>query len=223
MIRAEVLFMQRFNDSPLSHHTGLLSDLQKTGADGRRGFTLLELLVVVAILVVMAALVAPNVVNQVQENRVAQAAESVREVISRSRSFALDAGIDYQFRYEPNGRNFVVLPLELEASETSSTTGDSKTSNYVRISGELKDGYRLLAVTDDNETIESLEATWFGQLDDALQLSQAIWSSPIIFHFDGTADDAEFQVKTDEQLIVYLSVRGLTGSVSVSRVYKEAD
>ncbi|MEO2032139.1 MAG: prepilin-type N-terminal cleavage/methylation domain-containing protein [Planctomycetaceae bacterium] len=189
----------------------------------RTGFTLLELLVVVAILVVMAAMVAPNVVNQMQETRVAQAAESVRDVISRSRTFALDAGIDYQFRYEPNGRNFVVIPLELEPVDSNSSAGDSETSSYVRLSGELNEGFRLLAVDDDQQKIESLEAAWFGQLDNALQLSQASWSEPVIFRFDGTADDAAIQVTTDERLAADLSVRGLTGGVSVSRVYREAD
>ena len=80
-----------------------------------------------------------------------------------------------------------------------------------------------MAANDENQTIQSLEAAWFGQLDNALQLSQAIWSSPVIFRFDGTADDAEFQVTTDEQLTADFSVRGLTGRVSVSRVYREAD
>jgi Tfp pilus assembly protein FimT len=171
----------------------------------------------------MAAMVAPNVVNQMQETRVAQAAESVRDVISRSRTFALDAGIDYQFRYEPNGRNFVVIPLELEPVDSNSSAGDSETSSYVRLSGELNEGFRLLAVDDDQQKIESLEAAWFGQLDNALQLSQASWSEPVIFRFDGTADDAAIQVTTDERLAADLSVRGLTGGVSVSRVYREAD
>jgi len=210
--------MNQSDISIFSDRTGLRSRFR-----GRPGFTLLELLVVVAILVVMAALVAPNVVSQVQETRVAQAAESVRDIIARSRTFALDTGIDYQFRYEPNGRKFVVLPVELEPSDSNSTGGRSETSNYLRLSGELNEGFRLLAADDDNQRIESLEANWFGQLDNALQLSQATWSSPIVFRFDGTADDADLQVTTDERLAADLSVPGLTGGVSVSRVYREAD
>ena len=214
--------MRRTASLRLTDHFGLPIARQYSGRNRRTGFSLLELLVVVAILVLLAALVAPNVIARMQESRVAQAAESVRDVIARSRTFALDAGIDYQFRYESNGRNFVVLPLEMEPVDSNSTFGDSETSNYVRLTGELDDGLRLLAI-DDDQTVESLETAWFGQLANSLQLSQAAWSSPIIFRFDGTADDAEFQVTTADQVAADLTVRGLTGSVSVSRVYREAD
>ncbi len=214
--------MRRTDFLRLTDHFGLPIARQYSGRNRRTGFSLLELLVVIAILVLLAALVAPNVIARMQESRVAQAAESVRDVIARSRTFALDAGIDYQFRYESNGRNFVVLPLEMEPVDSNSTFGDSETSNYVRLTGELDDGLRLLAI-DDDQTVESLETAWFGQLANSLQLSQAAWSSPIIFRFDGTADDAEFQVTTADQVAADLTVRGLTGSVSVSRVYREAD
>ena len=215
--------MRRTDSLHLTDHFGLPIARQYSGRNRRTGFSLLELLVVVAILVLLAALVAPNVVVRMQENRVAQAAESVRDVIARSRTFALDAGIDYQFRYESNGRNFVVLPLEMEPVDSNSTFGDSETSNYVRLTGELDDGLRLLAIDDDDQTVKSLETAWFGQLANSLQLSQATWSSPIIFRFDGTADDAEFQVTTNDKVAADLTIRGLTGSVSVSRVYREAD
>ena len=213
--------MKRRDDPPFNDHFRVPFTAHGLVVPGRSGFTLLELLVVVAILVMMAALVAPTVVKQMRETRVAQAAESLRETISRSRTFALDTGIDYQFRYEPNGRNFVVLPLELEVADANSIVGSSETSNYVRLTGQLSDGFRLQATNDETLTLETLEAAWFGQLDNALQLSKAVWSLPIIFRFDGTADDAEFQVTTDEQLTADLSIRGLTGSVSVSRVYTE--
>ena len=120
--------MRRIVDPSWSVHSGQPIARQRTRARRRTAFTLLELLVAIAILVLMAALVAPNVVNQMRETRVAQAAESIRDIISRSRTLALDAGIDYQFRYEPNGRKFVVLPMELEPTASNSTIGDSATS-----------------------------------------------------------------------------------------------
>ncbi|MCH2202561.1 MAG: prepilin-type N-terminal cleavage/methylation domain-containing protein [Fuerstiella sp.] len=211
--------MNRRNDSRQYSH----ACRRNFGDRHHVGFTLLELLVVVAIVIFLGGLVAPNVVSLVRENRVSQAAESVREVISISRTFALDAGFDYQFRYETNGQKFVVLPLDLEPADTGSTGEDTKRSDYMRLSGELDEDFRLHAVDDVDETIEVLEAAWFGQLDNALMLSQAKWSSPIIFRFDGTAADAGFQITTTNQLTVDLSVRGLTGGISVSRIYRESD
>lgn len=187
----------------------------------RAGFSLLELLVVVAIMVLLASLIAPNVIKQVQENHVARAAESVRDAVSQSRTLALDAGIDYQFRYEINGRQFVVLPMELEPTNANAG-GDAEVARYVRVAGELDEGIRLQA-SDTSASTESLEAAWFGDLSNGLLLSQASWSAPVVFRFDGSADDAAFYVTSDDKLTADLKVRGLTGSVSVSRVYRKAD
>jgi len=189
----------------------------------RPGFSLLELIIVVAILSVFAAMVAPNVINQVRENEVAQAAESVRDVLSQARGFAIDSGIDYQFRYEPYGRSFVVLPRELEPDDANSTGGNSDIGNYARLSGELEEGFHMKAPEDEDPAAESLDAVWFGQLPDALKLSQANWSAPIVFRFDGRADDGAFRVTNDARLAADLNVRGLTGSVRVSSVYPEED
>ena len=215
--------MKRPDDPLFNDQFRVPSTVYGPTVSNHSGFTLLELLFVVAILVLMSALAAPTVLKQMREIRVAQAAESLRETISRSRTYALDAGIDYQFRYEPNGRNFVVLPLELETIDPGSAVDHFESPNYVRLTGQLNDGLRLQANNNESPTLETLEAAWFGELDNALQLSQAVWSLPVIFRFDGTADDAGFQVTTDEQLTADLSIRGLTGSVSVSRVYRKAD
>jgi len=193
------------------------------GSAVRPGFTILELLVVVGIIVVIASVTAPSIMSRIRENAVAQAAESVRDNLARSRTYAVDAGIDYQFRYEPGGRNFIVLPMELEPSDSNSTTGDLSTGNYIRLSGELDAEFQLTAIGDGQQTIESLEAAWFGQLENALQLSQMSWSSPIVFRFDGTADDGQFRLTTDSKLTADVTVRGLTGGVSVSSVYREAE
>jgi len=189
----------------------------------RGGFTLFELIVVMAVISVIAAMAAPAVLSRVRANAVAQGAESVRDILSRARTYAIDGGIDYQFRFEPSGRNFVVLPMELEPSDSNSTMPGDLASNYLRLSGELDEGFRLMPAASSLSAIESLEAAWFGQLDNALQLSQTNWSSPIIFRFDGTADDGQFRLVTDTKLAADVSVRGLTGAVAVSSVYPEAE
>jgi len=191
-------------------------------AVARRGFSLLELIIVVSIIAFIGVMAAPNIVSQMKENRVAQAAESVRGVIAQARGFAIDAGIDYQFRYEVNGQHFIVIPRELESGAETSIDTDVSTANYLRLSGELDEDFHLLAPEDsDEERIESLESAWFGQLPDTVTLSQANWSAPIVFYFDGRADDAAFRVATDDKLTADITVRGLTGSISVSQVYPE--
>ncbi len=191
--------MQQRLNPILMRSTGRCPAVPRSNHARGGGFTLLELLVVVAILVLLASLVTPSVMDQLRRNHVAQAAESVREVISRSRTLALDAGIDYQFRYEPNGRQFVVLPLELEPSDSNSADGEARTAGYIRLAGELDEGLLLQPSGDSESTSESL------------------------FRFDGTADNATLQVANEEKLTAELSVRGLTGGIAVSRVYREAD
>ena len=188
----------------------------------RSGFSLFELLIVLGLLVVIGAIAVPGFISRLRDSRVMRAADSVREVLAEARTFAIDTGIDYQFRYEVNGQFFVVLPTESEPTNSNSTTNDAGTSEYMRLSGQLDETLFLRAMDDEAEMSERLEASWFGGLPDSGVLSQKSWSPPIYFRFDGSATDSRFRVMDEAGRVSELSVRGLTGAVRLSPVYAEA-
>ena len=192
-----------------------------TSSNRRAGFSLMELLIVLAVLVVVAGIAAPNLIERMKDNLVARGSESVREVLAESRTYAIDSGIDYQFRYEPNGHAFVVLPTELEPQDSNTLSSSEKAAQYVRISGELDEALVLKSTDPKAERSEQLKTEWFSGLPDASSLSQKSWSEPIFFRFDGSATDRTFCVADADGRTGELSVRGLTGAVRLAPVHQQ--
>src|SRR6476646_10768141 len=82
------------------------------GIRARPGYTLFELLVVVAILATAVALTWPALERFYLEHRVRQAGQLVQARLAGARVHAVDTGFDYQFRFEPDGQRFLVLPYD---------------------------------------------------------------------------------------------------------------
>ncbi|MEZ6059056.1 MAG: prepilin-type N-terminal cleavage/methylation domain-containing protein [Planctomycetaceae bacterium] len=186
----------------------------------RSGFSLMELMIVLGLLVAVAAIATPTLLSEMRNNRVYDAGETVREVLAESRRLAIDSGIDYQFRYEPNGQHFIVVPTEIEPKDSNSLIGEQSTSTYVRLTGDLGSGFRIRAMDDTQDTAERLGPEWFGNVQDGALLAQKSWSTARLFRFDGTSDDFKFRVTDDAERTVEISVRGLTGAVRLSQVYQ---
>jgi prepilin-type N-terminal cleavage/methylation domain-containing protein len=182
------------------------------------GFSLLELLIVLAVIMTVTAMAAPNLIDRVRNGRVQEAAEDVRKVLGDARRFAIDAGVDYHFRFEVNGQAAVAIPVEPEPVLPNSFSSDPDDTDPPVESLILSDEVFLRARKDENPGAEQLESKAFGTLSDAGDLSQRTWSSPILFRFDGTAEDRTFRVMDAEGRTAEVSVRGLTGAVRVSPV-----
>lgn len=185
----------------------------------RRGFSLFELLIVIAIATAISAMAAPQLMSLMREGTVFEAGDKIRDAMSEARRFAIDTGIDYEFRYEVNGHMAVILPAELERDV--SEQGTSKTTEeYFRMLVELSEDLTLRAAEGVEESSERLDPVAFGNLT-GTQLSQRSWSKPLLFRFDGTSDDFELRVSDKEGLTSLIEVRGLTGAVRTGQVYTE--
>jgi type IV fimbrial biogenesis protein FimT len=66
---------------------------------GRRGFTLIELMVVVVIITALAALAVPSIIRQMRDRRVRQAAEEIALIYRQARLRALGRGSAVMVRY----------------------------------------------------------------------------------------------------------------------------
>lgn len=185
----------------------------------RDGFTLFELMIVLAIIVAVTAMAAPGMMERVRSGRVQEAAEDVREVLAAARTYAIDTGVDYHFRFEVGGQNVVAIPAEQNVSIGNSYDSDSETADFLYRSGELSKTIFLRNSVDDRSGSETLKSHAFGKLENAGDLASKTWSEPILFRFDGSAEDKTFRVMDEQQRSCDVSVRGLTGAISTSGVF----
>ena len=199
---------------------------------GRRGFTMIELLLVLGVIAVIIAVAWPNVIRLTGQQRLLESGEKVRSLAASARIHAIESGLVYQFRYEPGGRRFVVIPFEREfesvspdARGTGSSTGLGR---FSKASGLLPEGVSFTAPTLMGTTSgtpsasggQKLSGDVFSGLPDAAKLEQASWSGPILFQSDGTGTDVSFELVDRRNQRVTLTVRGVTGAVTVSRIHQ---
>src|SRR5512142_2745707 len=76
----------------------------------RRGFTLLEVMLVMVILVALGALVYPTLSAMYGDVRVKAAADQVRAAWTEARANAIEGGQNYRFAVQPGTGKFRVAP-----------------------------------------------------------------------------------------------------------------
>ena len=182
----------------------------------RRGYTLFEVLLVVVLLAVLAGLTTPTLARYFGTSTLKSSAAAVADDLAAARRYAVDTGLTYQFRFEPNGRNWVVVPYERPAAAPDGTAATFPVS-----AGTLPEGVMLAPRQGEMASGGPLDPKLFVGLPNATALSQVTFAAPLLFYADGTADDAVVRVRDDERQSMTLSVRGVTGSPSVSGVTRE--
>jgi type II secretory pathway pseudopilin PulG len=176
----------------------------------RSGFTLIEVLLVVTIMMTMIALAWTPLLRSWGDHRLKAATEDVRSILAGTRIQSLESDAVWQFRYEPGGNRYVRVPYQQAAdqSDTSGTAG--------RISLVLPEGITFSESTSSIAArSEPLSAADVQGLADAGELTGLKWSTPVLFYSDGTSTEATFQVIDDEVGEINVSVRELTGAVTV--------
>jgi hypothetical protein len=65
---------------------------------------------------------------------------------------------------------------------------------------------------------QPVPAEWLSGIPNAEEFTGVNWSAPIMFHPDGTAAQAQIVIRDKESRRVVISVRALTGGVSISKI-----
>ena len=185
------------------------------------GYTLIEILLVLAVISAAAAIVWPPLLRMYTDYQVREAGEQVRSALAKARFNALDEGSIYQFRFEPEGQRYLVIPYETDA-----VTGDGavdaamsdETQSELALSENLPE--QMQFADDDYEDLlfEPVAEDFLAGLAEARKLTDVHWSSPILLYPDGTSQDVTIRVTNAKGQQVRIVLRGLTGSASVSRV-----
>jgi prepilin-type N-terminal cleavage/methylation domain-containing protein len=161
--------MQRFN--------GISACMASVGpADRARlpnlAFTLVEIMIVVAILGLVLAMGAPSFVRVLSKEPLRQAVSDASEILSHARAVAILRGVPSQARFHSDGR----LTVELMSPLTGPNEDAAGAGNLESAARAL-----MLRQLDPNVAITLLEVNFRSQMDQPV--------ARIRFHPNGTCDD----------------------------------
>jgi len=190
----------------------------------RGGFSLMELMLVLALIVVVGAMAAPAFHGPIEDFRLLKSADLVRARWSKARSEAMRTGRTMMFRYQAQTGLFEIAPWQgeedyLESSQLFSVAAPVQTSasNQPRTEelGENITFAGLSAVASSRDmliqqTVQNQGAT--GQ-----------WSPPILFYPDGTSTTTRVTLANKRQRYVMIQLRGLSGVAEVSDLLTAAE
>jgi len=194
--------------------------------------TLFELLLVLVLLVIIGSLAAPLFESSFSSIRLRRATDQVLATWSQARTHAIEAGVIYQFRFEPAGNLYQVTSwsggLESDLPETSHSNNGSKLdqslANPESSPAELELArWKLEATLPETivfSTAESVSADQLGERT-VTRLDQGqttTWSAPILFYPDGTTSTASLLLQSSQGLYRRATLRALTGVARASEV-----
>lgn len=194
----------------------------------RRGLTLIEILLVLAVLVMVAALAVPSVNIMLEGQRLRKSGDKIHAEWAKARNVSMRTGRMHVFRCKVGLDEYEIRPwyaaddaLESSAphggagSASAGPTGSasapsqSATGSAFTTSQHLPSGI-LFAEGLAEQDIRS------AKVDEAIAASGGEWGQPILFYPDGTTSTARVLLSNRRQQYVRLDLRGLTGMTEVS-------
>jgi type II secretory pathway pseudopilin PulG len=154
---------------------------------------LFEMLIVLALLATAMAVSWPAVQRLASRQNLAQAAETARIRLLSARIHAIEQGLPYQFRFEPDGSRFVILPGDAATEPTLPPGGGTVRLPVAsgKLPGKVQFDPLQMGTVGGGMILESR----FAELpDQTIQLSEP--SSGVVYR---------------------LAIRGLTGGILITR------
>src|SRR5258708_14257891 len=176
----------------------------------RPGFTLLEILLVMAILVILLSVAYPSLDALYGDTRVRGAADDVRGAWAEARVRSIDNGVPYRFAVQSGKGTFCIAPDSSDYWDGTKAIG----------SEDMDDGKVLVG---------SLPNTIVFNLTQDIPEDAGGWRSIVTFLPDGTCkEDASVRIRegsgdsgSNGGSYITVSVRGLTGIVTVKTKKQE--
>ncbi len=166
----------------------------------RAGFTILEIVLVLAVLLLLAAITLPSIEAMYGDLRLTAAADLVRARWADARARAVEDGVPYRFAVKPGSGHFRVAPDvgDFWAGGNGGSLPESDTPPLV-IEGELPKGVTFSEDSPTNNGDQSGE-----------------WTTRATFLADATAkEDVQLTFHAIGARPLIVRLRALTGAVTV--------
>ena len=173
-----------------------------------RGFTLLELLLVLALIAAITALAIPALRGPLENARLRTAADTLRAAFTRARLDATRAGKIRLFRYELGGARYRVMDWPATESQPLDEKWQTLPDGVVFLGGEAQEDSRQLD---------------FSAAPAANAVDEIDFGPALVFYPDGTTSTGQLTLKNQRDRAVTIRLRGLTASVRVGEVESLAE
>ncbi len=198
--------------------------------ENRRGFTIVELLLALAILVTLAAMVVPSFSSLLADRRVARAGDQLRVEMMQARLAAMRSGRTYLLQLQQGSNKVRVRPW-VDMNDMTEALDQTGSSSALLTGGNVVGG-TMQAVDAEQEAREVELPETMAVSDVRVQSSPRSfmiesqtqgeatdgWSQPILFYPDGSTSTAAVTVNSDGAGRIIVVLRGLTGEVTVTDV-----
>ena len=193
----------------------------------QRGFTLLELLLALAILSALSAVIIPQISWVLGDRRIAGAASQLRADLTRLRVDAMRDGRVWMLEAMVEGNQLRAKPFfsMSDATEAIDQTGsqssllqgaDQATPAVLNVEGEQAEELFELPPDVTVESVNVVSAARAIQIEQATEGERALgWSRPILFYPDGVTSTAIVILKHEEHGRMAIKIRGITGDVTI--------
>ncbi|MCD0458909.1 prepilin-type N-terminal cleavage/methylation domain-containing protein [Roseiconus lacunae] len=195
----------------------------------RPGFTLLELLLVLAIMSVLASVALPQIAWLLGDRRVVRGAKIVREELMLARVDAMREGRIMMLDGMLEGGSIRVRPY---VSLTDSVNAVDQTGSQSAMLNGADQGQQVTLVQDPSDnrevtlpedvTVQSVAVVATAR---ALEVQQANlsnqaegYSQPVLFYPDGTTSTAAITLAHPVHGQITVRLRGITGDVTISDI-----
>jgi prepilin-type N-terminal cleavage/methylation domain-containing protein len=166
----------------------------------RRAFTLLEILLVLAVLVALAAVAYPTLSSMYGDVKVKAAADNVRAAYADARSHAIEDGRPYRFGVQPGTGKFRVAP-DVDSFWDGSDPSQAANSNDTEAPPFINEGSLPSGIVFTGDVATG-----------------GTWSTVLVFNPDGgCSSDVEIglQEADDAASTIVVRVRSMTGAVTI--------
>ncbi|MBM3471882.1 MAG: type II secretion system protein GspH [Armatimonadetes bacterium] len=182
----------------------------------RSGFTLIELMVVLTILILLAGLVAPSFVRQYHEAKLRSTVRDLVALMQYARSQAVVEGTTYRLNIDRDGGRVWVTYYESASQNTSDEEPRFvEDETILGAARQLPEGVTILEVQLGDEALAQLSEEALDQINALSNRLNEEGTPFIAFAPSGTTDGARILLENDYEDRLAVALDAITGRTQV--------